>query len=106
MAANPTNNHDWKAKYEISDRDRFELELEFVECLANPEYLNWLAQTQLFNDPDFIKFLNYLKYWQQPEYSHFITCAHSTQQSAYPRPSTFCAKDYRCCEDVTQVSSC
>jgi hypothetical protein len=76
MAGNPCNEPNLQALCGVSDRDRFELELEFVECLANPEYLNWLAQTQHFEDPDFINFLDYLKYWQKPEYCHFITCDH------------------------------
>jgi hypothetical protein len=60
--------------YGVSDKYRFELELEFVQCLANPEYLNWLAQTQHFQNPAFLAFLVYLQYWKTPEYSHFITC--------------------------------
>jgi hypothetical protein len=27
-----------------SEEQRFEVELEFVQCLANPEYLTFLAQ--------------------------------------------------------------
>ena len=60
---------------DVSQHERFELELEFVQCLANPEYLNWLAQTQHFDDAAFVKFLAYLQYWHRPEYSHYITCA-------------------------------
>ena len=31
---------------------RFETELEFVQALANPEYLHHLAQNLYFDDPD------------------------------------------------------
>ncbi|KAJ3090461.1 hypothetical protein HK102_003678 [Quaeritorhiza haematococci] len=51
---------------------RFQIELEFVQCLANPQYLQFLAQQQYFNDEAFVNYLKYLKYWQRPEYAKFI----------------------------------
>lgn len=59
------------------DSRRFELELEFMQCLASPHYLNWLAQNDLLNDPALVSFLNYLQYWLRPEYSTFIIYPHS-----------------------------
>lgn len=59
----------------VTDRERFQQDLEFVQCLASAEYLNWLAQARHFDDPAFLAYLQYLQYWQRPEYSHFITCA-------------------------------
>eukprot|EP00884_Botryococcus_braunii_P006846 jgi/Botrbrau1/16162/Bobra.0272s0001.2 len=59
-----------------NDRDRFLLELEFVQCLANPGYINWLAQNRYFDDSRFINYLKYLLYWKQPEYSRFIIYPH------------------------------
>lgn len=59
-----------------SDRDRFELELEFVQLLANSEYLNWLAQNRYFEDQAFINYLSYLQYWKRKDYVHFITFPH------------------------------
>lgn len=55
-----------------SDTRRFELELEFVQLLANPEYLTWLAQSDQLKDPALVKFLDYLQYWLQPEYAAYI----------------------------------
>lgn len=52
---------------------RFALELEFVQCLANPHYINWLAQHRYLDDPAFVRFLDYLQYWKQPEYAQFLT---------------------------------
>jgi hypothetical protein len=52
---------------------RFSAELEFVQCLASPEYLNFLAQARLLEDPAFMNFLQYLTYWKQPQYARFIT---------------------------------
>lgn len=76
---------------------RFTLELEFVLCLANPYYLQYLAQTypHLLNnsssathkpsttnslpldDSDasrFARYLGYLySYWRTPEYSKYLT---------------------------------
>ncbi|KAJ3171383.1 Mediator of RNA polymerase II transcription subunit 31 [Geranomyces variabilis] len=54
-------------------RKRFQLELEFVQCLANPQYLQFLAQQQYFSDPAFLNYLAYLRYWQQPQYAIYIT---------------------------------
>ncbi|XP_048326534.1 mediator of RNA polymerase II transcription subunit 31 isoform X2 [Ziziphus jujuba] len=53
-------------------RQRFLLELEFVQCLANPTYIHYLAQNRYFEDEAFIGYLKYLQYWQRPEYIKFI----------------------------------
>lgn len=55
-----------------NDSRRFELELEFVQLLANPAYLTWLAQSDQLKDPALIKFLDYLQYWLRPEYAAYI----------------------------------
>lgn len=57
---------------ETPNNIRFQVELEFVQCLSNPLYLQFLAQQQYFADPAFLKFLDYLRYWTRPEYSKFI----------------------------------
>ncbi|KAI9883678.1 MAG: hypothetical protein M1823_004560 [Watsoniomyces obsoletus] len=57
---------------------RFELELEFVQCLANPWYLNHLAVQKLLDEPSFVAYLDYLRYFTQPEYTKFLT---------YPAPT-------------------
>lgn len=51
---------------------RFQVELEFVQCLANPNYLNFLAQRGYFKDQAFINYLKYLLYWKEPEYARFL----------------------------------
>lgn len=77
----------------IDDEQRFQIELEFVQCLANPWYLNRmlgerisqnkervdslcgcidLAQQQYFKDDAFIRYLEYLQYWKKPEYARFV----------------------------------
>ena len=73
-----------------SSTDRFVAELEFVQCLANPNYLHCmhlnsehfshsftratsdLAQHGYFEDERFINYLTYLRYWKQPEYARYI----------------------------------
>ncbi|KAI9592301.1 mediator complex, subunit Med31 [Syncephalis fuscata] len=55
---------------------RFELELEFVQCLANPFYLHYLAQQDYFDDPRFAAYLEYLTYWRKPEYAKYPHCLH------------------------------
>lgn len=57
-------------------RQRFLLELEFVQCLANPTYIHYLAQNRYFEDEAFIAYLKYLQYWQRPEYMKFIMYPH------------------------------
>mmetsp|Transcript_42391 Transcript_42391/g.106951 ORF Transcript_42391/g.106951 Transcript_42391/m.106951 type:complete len:123 (-) Transcript_42391:1727-2095(-) len=57
-------------------RTRFSVELEFVQCLSNPLYLNYLAQNGYFDDEAFIAYLRYLTYWKKPEYSRFICYPH------------------------------
>jgi len=52
---------------------RFEVELEFVQCLANPYYLNYLAQSQYFENPAFIAYLEYLEYFRRPEYTKLLS---------------------------------
>ncbi|KAL8922812.1 MAG: hypothetical protein Q9208_004937 [Pyrenodesmia sp. 3 TL-2023] len=52
---------------------RFELELEFVQSLANPYYLNHLASQKLLQDPSFVAYLKYLQYFTQPKYIVYLT---------------------------------
>ncbi|GKY96502.1 hypothetical protein MPSEU_000609800 [Mayamaea pseudoterrestris] len=64
--------------------NRFELELEFVQALASPAYLHFLATYRegngpvLLQDPQFIEYLKYLrKTWTRPEYARFILYPHA-----------------------------
>ncbi|TFY79988.1 hypothetical protein EWM64_g4027 [Hericium alpestre] len=56
----------------MANRARFELELEFVQALANPYYLHSLAQQGILNQPAFIHYLEYLLYWKEKDYARFI----------------------------------
>ena len=56
---------------------RFELELEFVQCLANTHYIHHLAMQGCFDDEKFVAYLRYLhSYWPRPEYARFLTFPH------------------------------
>ena len=55
---------------------RFEAELEFVQSLANPEYLHFLAQNRYFDDPRFVDYIEYLRYWREPPYCLHIAFPH------------------------------
>uniref|UniRef100_A0A0K2USR9 Mediator of RNA polymerase II transcription subunit 31 n=1 Tax=Lepeophtheirus salmonis TaxID=72036 RepID=A0A0K2USR9_LEPSM len=58
---------------------RFVIELEFVQCLGNPNYLNFLAQRGYFKEPTFINYLKYLNYWRTHPYVRFLkfpVCLH------------------------------
>jgi mediator of RNA polymerase II transcription subunit 31 len=54
------------------DEARLAMELEFVQCLANPEYLHWLALNKYLEEPAFVRFLHYLCYWRRPEYARLL----------------------------------
>ncbi|PFX27335.1 mediator of RNA polymerase II transcription subunit 31-like [Stylophora pistillata] len=73
---------------ETDDRThlRFQVELEFVQCLANPHYLNFLAQRGYFKEQSFINYLKYLLYWKKPEYAKFLKypqCLHFLELLQY-----------------------
>merc|ERR1739845_250800 len=55
------------------------VEMEFVQSLANPNYLHFLAQRGFMKDPSFVNYLNYLTYWKEPAYVCFLkypVCLH------------------------------
>eukprot|EP00924_Labyrinthula_sp_SR-Ha-C_P013621 maker-scaffold_5-snap-gene-8.12-mRNA-1 protein AED:0.02 eAED:0.02 QI:99/1/1/1/0/0/2/287/129 len=54
------------------EKIRFDTELEFVQTLANPDYLNFLAQNLFFEDETFLNYIKYLQYWRDPKYSKYI----------------------------------
>ncbi|KAL0579760.1 hypothetical protein V5O48_002254 [Marasmius crinis-equi] len=60
-----------------ANRARFELELEFVQALANPFYLHSLAQQNILEKPAFINYLKYLLYFKEKDYARFIHYPHA-----------------------------
>ncbi|ESK91005.1 soh1 family protein [Moniliophthora roreri MCA 2997] len=60
-----------------ANRARFELELEFVQALANPFYLHSLAQQNVLEQPAFINYLKYLQYFKEKDYARFIHYPHA-----------------------------
>eukprot|EP00123_Amoebidium_parasiticum_P003458 comp14764_c1_seq1/m.11177 comp14764_c1_seq1/g.11177 ORF comp14764_c1_seq1/g.11177 comp14764_c1_seq1/m.11177 type:complete len:161 (-) comp14764_c1_seq1:338-820(-) len=70
----PTANTDSSAIEQImhDDKLRFEVELEFVQMLASPNYLGYLAQHRMFEKPEFVNYIKYLQYWKQPQYARFL----------------------------------
>jgi len=67
------------------NRARFELELEFVQSLANPFYLHSLAQQNILEQPAFVNFLKYLLYFKEKDYARFI----QSDLIAYPFVNIF-----------------
>ena len=55
-----------------ANRAKFELELEFIQALANPFYLHSLAQQNILEQPAFVNYLEYLLYWKEKDYARFI----------------------------------
>ena len=41
-----------------------QVEMEFVQSLANPNYLHFLAQRGFMKDPCFVNYLSHLMYWK------------------------------------------
>eukprot|EP01041_Mallomonas_annulata_P008828 gene8828-18275_t len=60
-------NNDYGTTTTNSD-EKFLIELEFVQNLANPAYLHFLAQNRYFDDPAFMNYLKYLQYWKRPDF--------------------------------------
>ncbi|KAL4482269.1 hypothetical protein ABPG72_018050 [Tetrahymena utriculariae] len=51
---------------------RFQLDLEFVNMLANPYYIFQLQEYDYFSNERFLNYLKYLSYFKQPEYFKFV----------------------------------
>ncbi|KIR52988.1 hypothetical protein I315_04446 [Cryptococcus gattii Ru294] len=51
---------------------RFQSELEFIQCLAHPQYLHELQIQGYLGKPAFLNYLKYLEYWRGPQYVRFI----------------------------------
>lgn len=51
-------------------------QLEFIQSLASPAYLHYLATSNYLTDPAFLAYLRYLQYWRQPPYNRFLTYPH------------------------------
>ncbi|TLD07612.1 hypothetical protein PgNI_10273 [Pyricularia grisea] len=60
---------------------RFEIELEFVQALGNPIYLNHLAVSKVLSQPAFVAYLDYLQYWTRPPYVKYLTYPGPTLRS-------------------------
>ncbi|KAI6129422.1 SOH1-domain-containing protein [Pisolithus croceorrhizus] len=71
------------------NRERFELELEFVQSLANPYYLQSLAQQNILDQPAFINFVEYLQYWREKDYARFIHYPHALHHLELLRHARF-----------------
>ncbi|XP_955327.1 uncharacterized protein TA18690 [Theileria annulata] len=60
----------------VVDDARFEVELEFVQCLSDVYYLKYLSDEGYFKDERFRAYILYLQYWRTHEYikkSIFLT---------------------------------
>lgn len=59
-------------KFIENNKKRFQIELEFVQCLANPNYVNFLAQRGYFQSKKFLNYIEYLNYWRLPMYCRHL----------------------------------
>ena len=60
----------------LSLTGKLQVEMEFVQSLANPNYLHFLAQRGFMKDPCFVNYLNYLTYWKVGEIQRKNTWCH------------------------------
>ena len=51
-------------------------QLEFVQSLASPAYLHYLATSGILYQSTFLDFLRYLRYWKQPQYAKYLLYPH------------------------------
>ena len=63
----------------MSESERFLTELEFVQCLANPQYLQFLAQSNILEQESFVNYLHYLTYFQTPKYAKYVVYPYCLQ---------------------------
>ena len=47
-------------------------QLEFIQSLASPAYLHYLATSGILYQSPFLDFLRYLRYWKEPQYAKYI----------------------------------
>lgn len=52
---------------------KFVKDIEFVQLLCNPNYLQYLSISGYLEDKDFLKYLEYLNYLKKPEFIKYIT---------------------------------
>lgn len=48
--------------------------MQFIQCLAHPQYLHELHIQGYLGKPAFLNYLKYLEYWREPQYVRFIMC--------------------------------
>ncbi|CEM00042.1 unnamed protein product [Vitrella brassicaformis CCMP3155] len=68
---------------------RFQQELEFVQMLADPRYLHYLAEKRYFREAAFVNFLAYLQYWRTPPYLKYIQYPHCLQVLSWLQDTEF-----------------
>lgn len=59
------------------DRDTITRDVEFVQMLANPAYLSFLAQNGYLDNEEFIKYLFRLRYLKKPPFVFMINFPNS-----------------------------
>eukprot|EP01086_Lenisia_limosa_P015228 TRINITY_DN47871_c0_g1_i1.p1 TRINITY_DN47871_c0_g1~~TRINITY_DN47871_c0_g1_i1.p1 ORF type:complete len:128 (-),score=11.14 TRINITY_DN47871_c0_g1_i1:20-403(-) len=59
---------------EEEGKARFQAELEYVQCFANPYFLQYLSGSGLFEEKAFLNYLEYLyEYWSKMPHLKYIT---------------------------------
>jgi mediator of RNA polymerase II transcription subunit 31 len=66
------NNNEYEGNQSKDEILQLTQDIEFVQLLANPSYLKYLAENNYLEDPQFINYLNYLNYVKSTEFIKFI----------------------------------
>ena len=83
---------------------RFEIELEFVQMLGNPLYLNYLAAQHHLENENFVAYLDYLQYFTRPEYVKYLNYPGPTLKALQLLQQTAFRKDILSPEIVAHLS--
>ena len=67
------SNEEEEVNYTQEELFRFIQDLEFVQCLANPNYLKYLSDKGYLDDNNFLNYLKYLLYFKKVEYMKYLT---------------------------------
>jgi hypothetical protein len=46
--------------------------LQFVQLLANPDYVHFLATQKVLEEPEFVEYIRYLEYFRKPDYVKYL----------------------------------
>ena len=71
-----SNNRAYDNIFICTNHCHTQTQLEFVQSLASPAYLHYLATSGILYQQSFLDYLRYLRYWKQPQYAKYLLYPH------------------------------